>query len=327
LHLAIAAADLVRVSTIERSGDVVELRRGLAKVAALVAAGALVAATSAAVYAWTQASAFDASTQKAYAIPAPTFASSQDRAVLERGRQLTESVGGCTSASCHGADLGGGQTIRMGPLATITGPNITGPLVGSYSNGELARLLEQGIKRDGRGVLFMPVQNFSWLPESDVDAIVSYLRTVPAVARADGPLKVSILGKVLDRRDRVVLDVARRLAAMPRDVPPPPAPTADYGRFLSRACTMCHGEHLSGGPIPGAPASTPVPLNLTADSTGLEDWSFEDFDRVLTTGVRRNGRKLDPFMPYDAFAKYDETQKRALWAYLRSLPPTPFGGR
>jgi hypothetical protein len=90
---------------------------------------------------------------------------------------------------------------------------------------------------------------------------------------------------------------------------------------------MCHGEHLSGGPIPGAPASLPVPLNLTPDESGLRDWSYEDFDRLLTTGVRRNGQALEPFMPYESFARYDEVQKRALWSFLQSLPPTPFGQR
>jgi hypothetical protein len=104
-------------------------------------------------------------------------------------------------------------------------------------------------------------------------------------------------------------------------------PTATYGAFLSRACTMCHGEHLAGGPIPGAPSSLPVPRNLTPDATGLREWSYEDFDRLLTTGVRKNGRKLDPFMPIDAFSKYDDVQKHALWAYLCGLTPRPFGSR
>jgi hypothetical protein len=173
----------------------------------------------------------------------------------------------------------------------------------------------------------MPVQNFSWLPDADVAAIISWIRTIPAVERPDGPLNVTVVGKVLDRRGRAVFDVARFIERTPVDAPPDPAPVPSYGRFVARSCTMCHGEHLSGGRIPGTPRSVPVPLNLTPDATGLADWSYGDFDRVLTTGVRRNAKPLDPFMPYESFAKYDEIQKRALWAYLRSLPPTPFGAR
>lgn len=32
-------------------------------------------------------------------------------------------------------------------------------------------------------------------------------------------------------------------------------------------------------------------------------------------------------MPFEAFAKMNETEKKALFAYLRTLPPTPFGNR
>jgi hypothetical protein len=71
----------------------------------------------------------------------------------------------------------------------------------------------------------------------------------------------------------------------------------------------------------------PVPLNITPDATGLKGWSYEDFDRLLVAGVKKNGKKLDPFMPISGIGKMDETEKKALWAYLQRLPPLPFGGR
>jgi cytochrome c5 len=288
---------------------------------------ALVAAVGGVVFAWNEAAAFDASVHRHRAVPATGIVRSTSPEVVARGKQLADSVGGCTASACHGLDLGGGRTMKMGPAAIISAPNVTGAKLAAYSDDDLAGLLRFGVKRDGTSVLMMPVQSFSWLPDADLEAIISWLRTVPPVDRVDGPLDVTVLGKVLDRRGRVVLDVARNVEEKPRDVAPDPAPDASYGRFVSRACTMCHGEHLSGGPIPGAPSSIPVPLNLTPHETGLRDWSYEDFDRVLTTGIRRNGRRLDPFMPTEAFAKYDDVQKRALWAYLRSLPPTPIGER
>ena len=108
---------------------------------------------------------------------------------------------------------------------------------------------------------------------------------------------------------------------------PAPEPTAAYGEFLARGCIGCHGEHMSGGPIPGAPSTTPVPLNLTPDPTGLAGWTFEDFAQVLATGKRKDGRALDPKMPYESLNKLDDTEKHALFAYLQSLPPRPFGQR
>jgi hypothetical protein len=32
-------------------------------------------------------------------------------------------------------------------------------------------------------------------------------------------------------------------------------------------------------------------------------------------GIRRNGKKLNPFMPVASFAHYDDTERHALWAY------------
>ena len=69
--------------------------------------------------------AFDASMQKVYDVPLPKVDRSTDEAVIARGKHLTESVGACSTADCHGADLAGGRTLAMGPVATLAGPNIT----------------------------------------------------------------------------------------------------------------------------------------------------------------------------------------------------------
>lgn len=279
------------------------------------------------IYAWSKASAFDASMEHVYDIAVPSLARSSDPAVLARGKHLAESVGACATADCHGTDLGGGKTLAMGPLGTLSGPNLTNGLLTAYSDGELARLILYGIKRDGRGVRLMPVQDFNWLPDADVVAMVSYLRTVPTVDRPNGPTVIGTLGKVLDRRDQIVLDVARRTSQAKRELAPPPTPTAEYGRFMAKLCSGCHGERLSGGPIPGAPPSLPIPSNITPDATGLAGWTYDDFLTLLNTGKRKNGLALNPFMPYEAWAKFDDTEKKALWAFLQSVPPRPSGGR
>jgi len=45
------------------------------------------------------------------------------------------------------------------------------------------------------------------------------------------------------------------------------------------------------------------------------------------TGVRKNGKKLEPFMPYESFAKFDDVERRSPWAFLQSIAPTSFGQR
>lgn len=296
----------------------------------LVGLGALVGAVAVlgGGYAFAQARAFDASVERVYDVPIPALTRSTDPVVLARGKHLAESVTACATRDCHGGDGAGGKLMEIGPIVTIQGPNITGGGLGAvYTDGELARLIRHGVKKDGRTVRFMPAGDFSWLPDSDVVAVISYLRSLPAVDKPNGPARVGLLGKILDRRDMFPVDVARRIDHAHLEMGPPPAPTAEYGRFLSRLCSGCHGPHLSGGPIPGAPPSMAIPANLTPHETGLEDWTYEDFVRLLTTGVRKNGTKVDPMMPFESFGKMDDTEKKALWEYLRTVPPVAFGGR
>jgi hypothetical protein len=279
-------------------------------------------------YVYMQCSAFDASLEKVYDVPVPNLARSTDPAVIARGDHLVHSIAACGVTDCHGADLGGGKTIDIGPVGKMSAPNITGAGLGAaYSDGELARIIRHGLKKDGRGVRLMPSEDLNWLPDSDVVAIVSYVRTVPNVDRTNGATVVGTLGKVLDRQGKFHLDVARMIDHTKVENPPAPEPTAAYGSYLARLCSGCHGDHLSGGPIPGAPPSIPIPLDLTPDATGLADWTFADFDKLMKTGVRKSGRKLDPFMPVEAWKNMDDTELHALWSYLRTLPPTPFGNR
>jgi len=275
-----------------------------------------------------QVMAYDKSVSKVYDIPPPKLERSTDPAVIARGKHLAESVAGCGIKDCHGGDLSAGRTIDVGPVATFAASNITpAGRVAQYSDGELARLILHGIKKDGHPVQFMPIQEFNWLPDDDVIAIISYVRSVPPVDKSTQDTHVKWFGKVLDRLDKFPLDVARRVDHEHRPTVPSPAPTAAYGSFVGRLCLGCHGEHLSGGPIPGAPPSIPIPKNITPHETGIKDYTFEDFNKLLETGIRKNGQKLDPFMPYEALAKMDETERRALWTYLRSVEPRPFGGR
>jgi hypothetical protein len=281
-----------------------------------------------AAYAGVQISRFNSSMETVYDVPLPKVTRSTDPAVIERGKHLAQTLAPCVEADCHGGDLGGGKTIDAGPLGRMTGPNVSaGGLGAAYSDGELFRLIRHGVRKDGRSVRFMPAHEMGWLPDEDINAIISYLRTVPPVQKPNGPFEIGPLAKVLDRHDMFVVDVARRIDHQKPELAPPPSPTAQYGGFIAKGCTGCHGAKLSGGPIPGAPAHFPVPLNLTPDDTGLKGWTFEEFDKTITTGIRKNGKKLDPFMPITALSKLDELEKKALFAYLSSLPPRAFGGR
>jgi hypothetical protein len=300
----------------------------LKRIAIGLGALVLLVAIGGGVFVAMKTSAFDSSLDKVYDVPVPKIERSAEPGVLARGKHIVESVFPCAVGDCHGNDLGGGKTTQMGPLGTFTAPNITTAGLGAaYSDGELARLMRHGIKKDGRSVRFMPSQDLEWLPDSDIVAAISYIRRLPAVSRPNGPTELKALAKVLDREDAIPLDIARRIDHEKAGRGPAPSATREYGALLGRGCTGCHGKTLSGGKIPGAPPEIPIPSNLTPDATGLKGWTFEDFDRLLVQGVRKNGKKLDLFMPIEAFGKLDDTEKHALFAFLTTLPPTPFGNR
>jgi mono/diheme cytochrome c family protein len=280
-------------------------------------------------FAFFQASAFDASIGKVYDIAPLDVHAVTDPTVIARGKHLVESLGGC--GECHGADLGGKPGEDMGPLGVVPAPNLTtgkGGVISRYSDGQLARVIRHGLRSSGKSLVFMPAQDLSWWPADDLQALVSYLRTLPPVDRTMDQPRIGLFGKVLDRVGVVPLDIARRIDhAAPRPKSMPAQPTAEYGAMLARGCVSCHGEHFSGGPIPGAPSDLPVPANITPHATGLGAATEADWNRLLDTGIKRNGQPLNPFMPISMLRAMDTAERSALWKFLQALPPRPFGER
>lgn len=288
----------------------------------------VVAAAGGGIFVWTKTSAFDASMAKQWDVPLPAVAAEQTPTMLARGKHLYESLGGCHA--CHGAQGEGGKTEAIGPVATFVYPNITAGkngTLGRYSDAQLARLIRNGVKADGTSVRFMPSVDWQWWPKDDLTALVSYLRSMPPADGPEGVVTIGTLGKVLDRLEQFPLDQARRIDHAKQWPTPVIAPDAAYGASIAKLCQGCHGEGLSGGPIPGAPPDMPVPQNLTHHETGMKDWSFEDFDKLMRTGVRKNGQQVAEMMPIVVTKNFDETEMKALWAYLREAPPKPSGGR
>ena len=103
------------------------------------------------------------------------------------------------------------------------------------------------------------------------------------------------------------------------------------GYFLGKPdfSRMLGGSDVGFG-LPGL--GTFVGRNLTPDKeTGLGDWTDDQIVAAFTTGVRPDGRKLAPIMPWRDLAHLDREDALAIVAYLRSLPPVkhavpgPFG--
>ncbi|MEO8249906.1 MAG: cytochrome c [Burkholderiales bacterium] len=114
----------------------------------------------------------------------------------------------------------------------------------------------------------------------------------------------------------------------------PPATTEqiERGAYLARAgnCMNCHtargGAPYAGGRGIDTPFGTIFSTNLTPDAkTGLGGWSPADFWRALHHGRSKDGRLLYPAFPYPDFTLVTREDSDALFAWLKSLPPTALG--
>ncbi len=118
------------------------------------------------------------------------------------------------------------------------------------------------------------------------------------------------------------------------DEPPPAAGAAApellaRGEYLARAgnCIGCHtlrgGVPFAGGRGIETPFGTVFTSNLTPDAeTGLGAWNGSHFWRALHNGRSRDGRLLYPAFPYTHYTRVTRADSDAIFAFLRSLPPT-----
>src|ERR1700726_3498979 len=116
------------------------------------------------------------------------------------------------------------------------------------------------------------------------------------------------------------------------DAPTPDAQAFDQiekGRYLPPVadCFACHTVPNVGKPFAGGrPIETPFGVitssNITPDNeTGIGAWSDEQFDDAVRRGVRPNGSRLYPAMPFPAYTKMTRDDVLAIRAYLATVEP------
>jgi mono/diheme cytochrome c family protein len=108
-------------------------------------------------------------------------------------------------------------------------------------------------------------------------------------------------------------------------------PLISRGSYLARAgdCIACHTTH-AGAPFAGGLAlKTPFgaiySTNITPDkTTGIGNYTYDDFAKALREGVAPGGRHLYPAMPYPSFSKINDEDMHALYAYfMGGVNPVP----
>lgn len=260
-------------------------------------------------------------------IEAKAVAVPHDAETLAQGRHLVNTRG---CLDCHGSDLAGAKVIDDPLAGLFHGANITrgnGGLAADYGDVDYVRALRHGVARDGRPLLLMPSHEYTNLSDQDLGAMIAYLKTVPAVDRDTVPIKVGPLMRLLLVLGEVKIATDQIDHAAPREAVVQAEVSPQYGKYLAASCIGCHGDNLSGGKIAGAPPDWPAASNLTRHaSSRLTTWTEEQFIQTIRTKVRPDGTTLSPVMP-SGFAAMNDTELKALWSYLVTLPATPTGSK
>lgn len=264
-----------------------------------------------------------------------TAFSAAAQSAVERGRYLVEVLGAC--GNCHtpkgpqgdvpGKHLAGGFQLDDGFGTWIT-PNITPDPetgIGRWTDAEIIRAIREGKRPDGVTLgPPMPFDLYRGLADSDVKAMVAYLRTVTPV-------------REVVPRSRYKIPLPDSYGPPLGVVPDPPRQDlVKYGAYLAGPvahCVECHTPFLpegrpdtrrlgAGGLAFQGPWGVSHAANLTPDSeTGLGGWKDAEIIASLY-GVRRGGGRVLPPMPTQHYAQgIAEADLRAILAYLRALPP------
>lgn len=247
---------------------------------------------------------------------------------LEQGRYLY-TTRGC--ADCHGANGAGKEAIRSGAMLVVT-PNLTGgthSAVAAYSETDWVRTLRHGVKPDGTPLMIMPSEEYSQLTDTDLAALIGYIRQLPAAPGQARVVRLPVAVKVLYAMG-VVKDASELIdhAAPPR-VPVKAEVSVAHGAYVASSCIACHGATFSGGRMAGAPPEWPAPANLTPGPGSVMGRyrSAALFMAMLRSGKRPDGSAVSPAMPFGSLGKLNDTDILALHSYLQTLPPRAAGER
>jgi hypothetical protein len=166
------------------------------------------------------------------------------------------------------------------------------------------------------------------MSDSDVRAIVAYLRTV-------APVRNSV--------PRSVFNIP-----LPESWGPPLGTVPDvsrddslaYGTYLGNAlghCMECHTPISEGAfdfsrtGAGGIVFHKPFGLELAAVAAnitphpehGIGAWTDDEIKRAITQAISRDGRQLLPVMAFNYYQNISDEDLDALIVYLRSIPPQP----
>lgn len=273
--------------------------------------------------------------------------------VVERGEYLALHVNGCLD--CHskrdykkfsgpiepGTEGMGGEVFDQAHLGiplpgTIYARNITSDPetgIGTWTDEEILRAMTQGISKKGDTLFpLMPYPHYNHMAKEDLLSIIAYIRTLK-------PIKNQVPARQLMVPISMIYPAKALVPNVDNNVRPPESDKVKYGEYLTNAaaCSDCHtpmgkegydfSKMFSGGFHFVLPTYKVNTANITPDSaTGIGTWNEERFlNKFIPYREEKNynydAGKMNTMMPLSFHAGMTDDDLRAIYAYLRTVPP------
>jgi mono/diheme cytochrome c family protein len=255
---------------------------------------------------------------------------------LKQGKYLTEGILMCFT--CHsprnqdiaGAPLyddrkgSGGTIVYLDSANRIIAPNITPDIetgAGTWTDDMFARAIREGVGHDGRALAWqMPHFSFRDISDDDLASVIAYVRSLPAIHNV-------VPRTIIPAEERSMIEKSLQPITAPISAPDVSDPVK-RGAYLVKIgeCVGCHTSHseynpglFGGGNLVVRYQNAAFSANLTSHPSGIA-YGEEGFKFVMRTG---KGNTLSPAMPWISFKNLNDDDLKAIYAYLRTLPPSP----
>jgi mono/diheme cytochrome c family protein len=270
-----------------------------------------------------------------FAILLAMTCSSSAQDLVARGSYLVNGL--LTCGNCHtprgpggvfnmSKQLSGGPQVFDEAAFTVKGANITPDKetgIGKWSADDIKKAMRTGIRPDGVQLApIMPYAFYKVFTDRDLDAVVAYIRSVPAVSnKVQAPVYKAMFhpasppGADRPMRESDFKDPVKR------------------GFYLATIshCMECHtpmvnGRHDfanlgKGGQEFKGPWGVVHSRNITSSkSKGIGNWTDAEIKRAITRGIRKDGSRLKGPMAFPLYATVKDSDLNAIIAYLRTVP-------
>lgn len=259
------------------------------------------------------------------------------QSAVDRGNYLVNGI--LTCGNCHSPKGPGGVEARDkllsggviewdAPAFKVKGPNITPDSetgIGKWTDAQIKTALQNGKHPNGHQLApIMPYAFYKVFTPGDINAVVAYLKSVPAIKNVTQPpvYKAAMHVDVVPNADKAMSEADMR----------DPVKKGFYLVTIGH-CMECHtpmerGERLfasrygAGGFRFEGPWGESFSRNITSHKEkGIGAWTDAEIKRAITQGIRKDGSKLKPPMGYEWYVRMNDADLSAIVAYLRTVPP------